>query len=81
MYRGSAYTTIYNIGGREVKGDRVPVYRQGHPGTSERIDHRGEAESSRGDERQEIKKETREREKRISKIQQEPDTNTDYSRG
>jgi len=57
-------------------GNGVPIHRRGRPGTSEYIGHREERDDHR-----EEGEEKMEKEKRISKIQQEPDTNTDYSGG
>ena len=68
---------IYSVDGRGEKGNDVPICQQGHPEASEYIDHREKRENRR----EERREKRREKEKKISKIQQEPDTNTDYSRG
>jgi len=71
---------IYSVDGRGGMGNGVPIYRRGNPGALEYIDHRGGGTESSREKRREKADREREKEKKISKIQQEPDTNTDYSR-
>jgi hypothetical protein len=79
MYIGGRCTRRYIAKTNEMeKGNSIPICRRGHPGTSEYRYHRGvEPKPSRVERRTRKEKE---REK-VSKIQQEPDSNTDYSRG
>jgi hypothetical protein len=68
---------IYSLDGLEGKGKDIPIYRRSHPGASGYINHRSRGRIIESGENREKGEER----KKVSKIHQEPDTNTDYSRG
>ena len=69
---------IYSVDGQEGKEERrsdLPTRSSWNIGTHRSYEG---ITAERGERRREMRREKRE--KKISKIQQEPDTNTDYSR-